>query len=148
MKPAWRFRNNPPPLPMGMPADNIPRIDQTVPRKRLYLRYRLPSSNSYESLTPLLSYFVRLSDHLAASAHFRAEIVRKLRVVRDDLIKHIQKHAEEEKAEERALERDKAKKAKRDAALNALDAKAQKRFLEKEKEKELRKASKKQTVRS
>ena len=91
---------------------------------------------------------MRLSDHLAASAHFRAEIVRKLRGVRDDLIKHIQKHAEEEKAEERALERDKAKKAKRDAALNALDAKAQKRFLEKEKEKELRKASKKQTVRS
>ena len=89
-----------------------------------------------------------MSDHLAASAHFRGEVTRKLRVVRDDLIKQIQKQAEEEKAEERALERDKAKKAKRDAALNALDAKAQKRFLEKEKEKELRKASKKQTVRS
>ncbi len=123
------------------------RLDEAAPRKRLYLRYRLPSSNSYENLTPLLSYFIRLSDHLAAAAHFRPEVLRKLRHVRDDLTKQIQKQAEEEKAEERAQERDKAKKAKRDAELNALDAKAQKRYLEKEKEKEIRKASKKQTVR-
>lgn len=119
-----------------------------MPRKRLYLRYRLPSSNSYEKLTPLFSHFVRLSDYLAGSAHFRPEIMRKLKHVREDLVKHLQKQAEEEKAEERALERDKAKKAKRDAELNALDAKAQKRYLEKEKEKEMRKASRKQTVRA
>ncbi|RYO89213.1 hypothetical protein DL762_003357 [Monosporascus cannonballus] len=130
------------------PLEKPTTIDETTPRKRLYLRYRLPGSDSYDSLTPLLSYFVRMSDHLAASAHFRPEVLRKVRNVRDENVKQIQRLAEEEKAEERALERDKAKKAKRDAALSALDAKAQKRYLEKEKEKEMRKAAKKQTVRA
>lgn len=123
-------------------------MDETIPRKRLCLRYRLPSSNSYDDLVPLLSYFVRIPDHLASSAHFRPEVLRKIRTVRDENVKHIQKAAEEEKAEERQAERDRAKKAKRDAELNALDAKAQKKFLEREREKELRKSAKKQTVRA
>ncbi|KAI1206558.1 DUF1682-domain-containing protein [Annulohypoxylon truncatum] len=130
------------------PVDKPTKMDETVPRKRLYLRYRLPSSNNYDDLAPLLSYFVRISDHLASSAHFRPEVIRKVRAVRDENIKQIQKVAEEEKAEERQAERDRAKKAKRDAELNALDAKAQKKYLEREREKELRKSSKKQTVRA
>ncbi|KAI0880817.1 DUF1682-domain-containing protein [Annulohypoxylon maeteangense] len=130
------------------PVDKPTKMDETIPRKRLYLRYRLPSSNNYDDLAPLLSYFVRISDHLASSAHFRPEVIRKVRAVRDENIKQIQKAAEEEKAEERQAERDRAKKAKRDAELNALDAKAQKKYLEREKEKELRKSSKKQTVRA
>ncbi|KAI2636304.1 DUF1682-domain-containing protein [Hypomontagnella submonticulosa] len=130
------------------PVDKPKTLDETVPRKRLYLKYRLPSSNNYDDLTPLLSYFVRIPDHLASSAHFRPEVLRKIRAVRDENIKHIQKAAEEEKAEERQAERDRAKKAKRDAELNALDAKAQKKYLEKEREKELRKTSKRQTVRA
>ncbi|KAJ2986470.1 hypothetical protein NUW58_g5012 [Xylaria curta] len=129
------------------PVEKPKTLDEAVPRKRIFLRYRLPSSNSYENLLPLFSYFVRLPDHLASAAHFRAEVLRKVKSVREENIKQIQKVAEEEKAEERAQERDKAKKAKRDAELNALDAKAQKKYLEKEKEKELRKAAKKQTVR-
>lgn len=123
-------------------------MDETIPRKRLYLRYRLPSSNNYDDLTPLLAYFVRISDHLASSAHFRPEVLRKIKAVRDENIKQIQKVADEEKAEERAAERDRVKKAKRDAELNALDAKAQKKYLEKEREKELRKSSKRQTLRA
>ncbi|KAF3064390.1 hypothetical protein GL218_01850 [Daldinia childiae] len=130
------------------PVDKPTKMDETIPRKRLYLRYRLPSSNNYDDLAPLLAYFVRIPDHLASSAHFRPEILRKIKVVRDETIKQIQKAAEEEKAEERQAERDKARKAKRDAELNALDAKAQKKYLEKEKEKELRKSSRKQTVRA
>ncbi|KAI1456742.1 DUF1682-domain-containing protein [Annulohypoxylon moriforme] len=130
------------------PVDKPTKMDETIPRKRLYLRYRLPSSNNYDDLAPLLSYFVRISDHLASSAHFRPEVIRKVKAVRDENIKQIQKAAEEEKAEERQAERDRAKKAKRDAELNALDAKAQKKYLEREKEKELRKSSKKQTVRA
>ncbi|KAI1093319.1 DUF1682-domain-containing protein [Rostrohypoxylon terebratum] len=130
------------------PIDKPTKMDETIPRKRLYLRYRLPSSNNYDDLAPLLSYFVRISDHLASSAHFRPEVIRKVRAVRDENIRQIQKAAEEEKAEERQAERDRAKKAKRDAELNALDAKAQKKYLEREKEKELRKSSKKQTVRA
>ncbi|KAI1153052.1 hypothetical protein F4825DRAFT_282707 [Nemania diffusa] len=129
------------------PVEKPATLEEAVPRKRIFLRYRLPSSNSYEDLLPLFSYFVRLPDQLASAAHFRAEVLRKVKSVREENIKQIQKVAEEEKAEERALERDKSRKAKRDAELNALDAKAQKKYLEKEKEKELRKAAKKQTVR-
>ncbi|KAI1465062.1 DUF1682-domain-containing protein [Daldinia caldariorum] len=130
------------------PVDRPTKIDETIPRKRVYLRYRLPSSNNYDDLAPLLAYFVRIPDQLASSAHFRPEILRKIKVVRDETIKQIQKAAEEEKAEERQAERDRARKAKRDAELNALDAKAQKKYLEKEREKELRKSSRKQTVRA
>ncbi|KAI2609145.1 DUF1682-domain-containing protein [Hypoxylon sp. NC1633] len=130
------------------PVDKPTKMDETTPRKRLYLRYRLPSSNNYDDLAPLLSYFVRIPDQLASSAHFRPEVLRKIKAVRDENIKQIQKAAEDEKAEERQVERDRAKKAKRDAELNALDAKAQKKFLEKERERELRKSSRKQTVRA
>ncbi|KAI0911475.1 hypothetical protein F4824DRAFT_7972 [Ustulina deusta] len=130
------------------PSEKPKTLDEAAPRKRIFLRYQLPSSNNYESLLPLFSYFVRLPDQLATAAHFRTEVLRKVKSVREENIKQIQKVAEEEKAEERALERDKARKAKRDAELNALDAKAQKKYLEKEKEKELRKAAKKQTVRA
>ncbi|KAI1426718.1 hypothetical protein F5Y12DRAFT_783757 [Xylaria sp. FL1777] len=130
------------------PVEKPKTLDEASPRKRIFLRYRLPSSNNYESLLPLFTYFIRLPDQLASVAHFRNEVLRKVKSVREENIKQIQKLAEEEKAEERALERDKARKAKRDAELGALDAKAQKKYLEKEKEKEMRKAAKKQTMRA
>ncbi|KAI1754376.1 hypothetical protein F4782DRAFT_53573 [Xylaria castorea] len=130
------------------PVEKPKTLDEAVPRKRIFLRYRLPSSNNYEELLPLFTYFVRMPDQLASVAHFRTEVLRKVKSVREENTKQIQKLAEDEKAEERALERDKTRKAKRDAELNALDAKAQKKYLEKEKEKELRKASKKQTMRA
>lgn len=82
-----------------------------------------------------------------SKAHFRPEVNRKIRVVRDEQIKAIKKEAEEEKAEEMRLEKEKLKKAKRDSELNALDAKAQKKYLEKEREKELRKMTKRSTTR-
>jgi hypothetical protein len=107
------------------------RLDEATPRKRIFIRYRLPSDNNYEPLIPIFSHFIRLPDQLASAAHFRPEVLRKIKSVRDENVKQIQKQAEEEKAEERAL-----------------DAKAQKKYLEKEKEKELRKAAKKQTVRA
>lgn len=114
----------------------------------MLLRYRLPSSDNYDELLPLLACFIRMSDHLAATAHFRPEVMRKIKSVRDENVRQIQKVLDEEKAEERALERDKTKKAKRDAELAGLDAKAQKKYLDKEREKELRKANKKQTMRA
>ncbi|KAH7037932.1 uncharacterized protein B0I36DRAFT_372172 [Microdochium trichocladiopsis] len=129
------------------PIEKPRTIEETAPRKRLYLRYRLPSSDKYDDLLPLLTCFVRLADHLAAVAHFRPEVLRKIKSIRDENVKQIQKVLDEEKAEERALERDKAKKAKRDAELAALDAKAQKKYLEKEREKEVRKMNKRQTMR-
>ena len=124
------------------------RIDETIPKKRIYLSMKLPSSGDYTSALPLFQYFIRLADTLVAGAHFRPEVMRKVRITREDMIKKLQKADEYEKSEERALDREKAKKAKRDAELKGLDAKAQKKYLEKEKEKEMRKSQKKQVQRA
>ena len=84
---------------------------------------------------------------LVREAHWRPEVTRKIRSVREDTKAQIRRLEETEKAEERAAERDKAKKAKRDAELNALDAKGQKKYLEKEREREQRRGMKGKTVR-
>ncbi|QBZ59552.1 hypothetical protein PoMZ_04513 [Pyricularia oryzae] len=130
------------------PVEKPTTVAQTTPRKRIILKYRLPGNNDYTNLLPLFQYFVRLPDHLVQVGHFRAEVMRKVKVVRDETIRQIQKAGEDEKAEERAAEREKARKAKRDAELNALDAKAQKKYLEKEREKQLRKSNKRMTQRA
>ena len=130
------------------PTDRPKTIEQTVPRKRMFLRYRLPSNNNYESLLPLYSYFLRLPDALVQVAHFRPEVLRKVRNARENVISDIKKLEADENREERLVEKEKAKKAKRDAELKALDAKAQKKYLEKEREKELRKSQKRQTTRA
>ncbi|CCD55426.1 hypothetical protein ACHAPC_007162 [Botrytis cinerea] len=129
------------------PIDQPLKLDDTVPKKRIYLSMKLPSGDDYSRVLPLFEHFIRITDQLASGAHFRPEVMRKVRMTREDTIKRLQKADEEEKAEERALEREKAKKLKRDLELKGLDAKAQKKYLEKEKEKEMRKAQKKQTQR-
>jgi hypothetical protein len=106
---------------------------------------RIPSSGNYSKTLPIFEYFVRLTDTLASNAHFRPEVLRKVRSTRENTVRKLQKADEEEKAEERGLEREKAKKLKRDLELKALDAKGQKKYLEKEKEKEMRKNQKKMT---
>ena len=123
------------------------RSSETVARKRIQLKYRMPGNNNYDNLVPLFTAYVRMADHLAVNAQFRPEVLRKVKSVRDETIRQIQKAAEDEKNEERTIEREKAKKAKRDAELSALDAKGQKKYLEKEQEKMMRKANKKQTMR-
>lgn len=128
------------------PIDKPTKIEETVPKKRIYLSLRLPSGD-YKSILPIFQYFLRITDQLVESAHFRPEVMRKVRTTREDAVNRIQKVEDDEKNEERALEREKAKKLKRDLALKGLDAKAQKKFLEKEREKEMRKGAKKQTTR-
>ncbi|TQN69781.1 UPF0674 endoplasmic reticulum membrane protein C2G5.01 [Colletotrichum shisoi] len=129
------------------PTDRPTTLEETTPRKRIYLRYRIPSSNNYDALLPIFEYFVRAPDALVSGAHFRPEVLRKVRSVREETIAQLKKAADAEKAEERALEREKQKKAKRDAELSALDAKAQKKYLERERERDLKKSMKKQTMR-
>lgn len=129
------------------PTEKPRTLDEASPSKRLLLKYRLPPDNDYSGLADLLAYFLRLPDLLVQSAHFRPEVLKKVRATREAMTKELRKAAEEEKNEERLLEREKAKKAKRDAELAGLDAKAQKKYLEKEREKELRKSQKKQTMR-
>lgn len=123
-------------------------LNETAPRKRIFLKYRLPANNDFSNLVPLFKYFLRMTDKLVQVAHFRPEVLRKVKAARDATVKQIQKVDEEEKAEERALERERVKKAKRDQELNALDAKAQKKYLEREREKEMKKSMRKQTARA
>ena len=118
------------------------RLDETVPKKRIYLSLNIPSSGDYSKTLPIFEYFIRLTDTLVQSAHFRPEVLRKVKTTREDAIRKLAKADEEEKAEDRALEREKSKKLKRDLELKALDAKGQKKYLEKEKEKEMRKNQK------
>jgi PAT complex subunit CCDC47 len=128
-------------------TDRFSRLEETIPKKRIYLSMRIPSSGDYTKTLPIFEYFIRLTDILVQGAHFRPEVLRKVRTTRDDAIRKLQKADEEEKAEERNTEREKAKKLKRDLELKALDAKGQKKYLEKEKEKEMRKNQKKMTSR-
>lgn len=130
------------------PVDKPTTINETLPRKRVFLKYQLPSNNDYASLKPIFSYFLRSADVLVQAAHLRPEVLRKVKNIREDMVRQIQKASEEEKAEERALEREKARKQKRDTELNALDAKAQKKYLEREREKEMRRSAKRSTVRA
>ncbi|KAK4123473.1 DUF1682-domain-containing protein [Parathielavia appendiculata] len=130
------------------PIEKPKTLNETTPRKRIFLKCRLPSNNDYTNLVPIFKYFLRLTDRLVQVAHWRPEVLRKVKVARDATINQIKKADEEKQAEERALERERAKKAKRDQELKALDAKAQKKYLEREREKELKKSMKKQTMRA
>ncbi|KAL2140071.1 hypothetical protein VTI28DRAFT_4285 [Corynascus sepedonium] len=130
------------------PIEKPKTLNETTPRKRIFLKYRLPSNNDYSNLVPLFRYFLRLTDRLVQVAHFRPEVLRKVKAARDATAKQIEKADKESRAEELAAERERAKKAKRDQELNALDAKAQKKYLERERERELKKSMKKQTMRA
>ncbi|KAI6246655.1 hypothetical protein HI914_04829 [Erysiphe necator] len=125
------------------PIDQPVKLEDTTPKKRIYLGLKIPSAGEYSCILPIFNYFLCLTDSLVQHAHFRPEISRKIRATREEAIRKILKSQEELKAEERNLEREKAKKLKRDLDLKALDSKAQKKYLEKEKEKEMRKSQKK-----
>ena len=117
-----------------------------MPKKRIFLSLKLPSSSTDHAATAaIFSYFLRMPDQLAASAHFRPEVMRKVRQTRDDRIRKLQREDEDEKAEERSAKRDKEKKEKRDAKLNGLSADEQRKFLDKEREKEMKKSQKRMT---
>jgi hypothetical protein len=125
------------------------RLNETVPRKRITLSIRLPSSQAaYDSTVPIFQYYLRLPDFLTSNARFRPEVTRKMRATREDEIRKIKKVDEDEKAEERKLQTDKEKREKRDALLKGLSSAEQKKFLDKEREKEQRKSQKKRTQRA
>lgn len=124
------------------------RIEETQPKKRVYLRYGLPSNNDYSELLPLFSYFVRLPDLLVKNAHFRPEVLNTVRKIRDNQVAELERAKKQEEADERRAEQERIKKARRDEKLGAMTAKDQKKFLEKEREKEMRKGQKKQSMRA
>ncbi|KAI9776237.1 MAG: hypothetical protein M1835_005574 [Candelina submexicana] len=131
-------------LVTDQPVDKPQKLDETTPKKRILLSLRLPSSPlAYTASLPLFSLFFTLADNLASSAHFRPEVLRKIRQTRDDEIRKLRRVDEDEKADERSLRRDKEKKEKRDRELGRLGADEQRKYLEKEREKERKKSEKK-----
>lgn len=125
------------------------RLDETVPKKRISLSLRLPSSSSeYASTLPLFQYFLRMPDHLVSVRHFRPEAMRRVRQTREEEIRKIRRVDEEEKAEERKLKGDKEKKEKREALLKSMSAEEQRKYLEKEREKDMRRSQKRKTMKA
>jgi hypothetical protein len=123
---------------------NSNRLDDLVPRKRVYLSMRL---NPKPASTSLFATFLRMPDHLVSTAHFRPEALRKVRATREDEARKLRKLDDDEKAEERRLQAEKLKREERDRRLGKMNADEQKKFLQKEKEAEQRKMSKKRTTR-
>ena len=88
-----------------------------------------------------------MADKLATSAHFRPEVTRKIRAVREEEIRKLKRVSEDEKLEERNLRRDKERKEQRDKQLQGMNADQQRKFLENERKREAQKTQKKMTKR-
>lgn len=123
----------------------FPRLNDTIPQKRISLSMRL---NSNPSTTSLLAAFLRLPDHLVSTAHFRPEAMRKVRATREEETRKIKKIDEDEKAEERRTMSDKMKKEERDRKLASMKPEEQKKFLERERAKERDRGMRKKTMRA
>lgn len=129
------------------------RTQETTPKKRIYLALLLPgtastSASFYEATNGIFAYFLRMPDQLVASAHFRPEVMRKMRQVRDEQINRLQKAEQEERDSERASKRDREKKEKRESTLKGLSADEQRKYLEREREKEMRRSQKRMSQRA
>lgn len=106
----------------------------------------LPSSQSaFASTIPLFEQFLGFTDKLVASGHFRAEVSRKVRNIRDGEIKRLRRVDEEEKAEERKQAAEKIKKEERERTLRGMTADEQRKFLDREAQKGQRRSTKKAT---
>lgn len=122
-------------------------LNDCIPRKRIILSMKLPSSSAgYNSTLSLFQYFLRLPDHLVAAGRFRPEAMRRVRQTREDEVRKIKREVDKEREEEKKLEGDKEKKGKRDALLKNMSAEEQRKYLEKEREKDMRRSSKKRTI--
>lgn len=124
-------------------------LDETTPRKRLHLSLRLPSSPSSTPATlPLFTLFLRLPDHLASHAHFRPEVLRKVRATREEQAARLRRAAESTTTEERRAAAERVKKEDRERKLRGLGAEEQRKALEKEAERKRKRGEKKMVKRA
>ncbi|KKK19211.1 hypothetical protein P175DRAFT_0426477 [Aspergillus ochraceoroseus IBT 24754] len=131
------------------PVDKPLKIEETAPRKRIQLCMHLASSASgYTATLPLFTQFLRLPDRLVSQAHFRPEVMRKVRNAREEEIKKLRRVDEQEKAEERKLTAEKLKKEERERTLRGMTADEQRKFLDRERDKEQRRSMKRYTKRA
>ncbi|KAK5079090.1 hypothetical protein LTS08_003758 [Lithohypha guttulata] len=128
------------------PIEKPTTIDEAKPRKRIHICFRLPSDNDYGKVLPLFQTFIRFADHLAANAHFRPEVTKKIKQIRESESGKLRKIADKEAEEDRMKQMEKLKKEERDRKMKGMSAEDQKKFLEKEADKKRRKDSKKMTV--
>ena len=127
----------------------VTRLNEAISKKRLSLVMRLPKksgANAHAATLPLFTQFIRLPDLLVSAAHFRPEVIRRVRATRDEEMKKIKKVDEVEKAEERRLKGEKEKRTQRDDKLKGMSAEEQKKFLEKERTTEQRRTQKKRVI--
>lgn len=127
------------------PIDKPTKLEEAIPRKRLYLCTKMPSGSDFTNTLPLFHAFLRLPDHLAQSAHFRPEVLRKLNQTREAEIKKLKRVSDEEAEEERKRLAEKVKKEERDRKMRGMTAEDQRKFLEKETDRKRRKDEKKMT---
>ncbi|KAI9376555.1 hypothetical protein BJX61DRAFT_489008 [Aspergillus egyptiacus] len=131
------------------PTDKPTKIEETTPRKRVQLSMTLASSASgYASTLPLFVQFLRFPDRIVTLGHFRPEVMRKIRNVRDEEIKKLRRLDEQEKAEERKLAAEKLKKEERERILRSMTAEEQRKYLDREREKEQKRSMKKYSKRA
>ena len=114
-------------------------------KKRLQLKLRIGQESTSK---PILSTFLRMPDQLVSGAHFRAEVLRRVKATRDEEIKKIRKLDESEKAEGRKTATDKAKKDERERKLKGMSADEQRKFLDKERDKDQRKSMGRRTIKA
>ncbi|KAJ0426492.1 hypothetical protein BJY00DRAFT_90282 [Aspergillus carlsbadensis] len=131
------------------PTDKPTKIEETTPRKRVQLCLNLASSASgYANSLALFTQFLRFPDRLVTLGHFRPEVMRKIRNVREEEIKKLRRIDEQEKAEERKLAAEKVKKEERERILRGMTAEEQRKYLERERDKEQRRTMKRSTRRA
>lgn len=123
------------------PIDKPTKIEETTPKKRIQLSVNIASD--YSATLPLFNQYLRLADRLVQVAHWRGEVMRKVRNAREEEIKKLRRVEEEEKAEERRLAAEKVKKEERERILRGMTAEEQRKFLDRESQKGQRKSMKK-----
>ena len=129
------------------PTDKPSTLDETTPKKRIHISLRLPSDGNYASTLPIFQAFLRMPDLLVGSAHFRTEVMRKIKATRDSEKAKLKKVSDQEAEEERREQLDKMKKEEKDRKMKGMSAEEQRKYLEREAEKTRKKQEKKMSRR-
>lgn len=129
------------------PLEKPKKLEEAIPRKRLYLRTKVPSNSDYSNTLPLFQALLRLPDHLVQNAHFRPEVMKKLTQTREAETKKLRRVSDEDAEEERKKLAEKVKKEERERKMKGMTAEEQRKFLEKESTRKQKRDEKKMTKR-
>ncbi|KAK9450330.1 uncharacterized protein V1518DRAFT_413567 [Limtongia smithiae] len=129
-----------------LPVDRFKSSAEYIPKKRALLVLTPRSSAAdAEATTSIINAFLATIDVAVVKAHWRPEVLRKLKNTRDEEVRKLKKVEEEERAEELARIRAKEKKDLSKTEARGLTAEEQKKLQAKEREKDVRRMRSKQT---